>query len=506
MAFGDTGVSPSYKRPKFIAKIIFAAGLVGASSDRLGVLLCGLKTSAGAMAVDSTPVQVTSVDEIDTQAGPGSVLARMGYAAMRVAAIYGVPVYLQAVTETGTAATATITIGGTWTTAGELRFRIGGELVSVQVGAADTPTVVATAIAAAFNKKTRAPVTAVSAVAVATITSKNLGAMQKDWILYYDPSTSTVPAGLTVALVGSATVNTFGVRLGAAGGTGTENITASLTKLTSKRYARIAHASNDATNEALLEAQLIANGGPLSLLLEQAVVGHNGTTGAATTLAQTTMNNPLLSLLYMRNSESHPSEIAAAAATLRAAVEQTTPVGDFDGAELLGIAPQLDADLLTDAEMDLLLNAGVTPVDTVNGTARIVRGITSYCLNGAAQDERCLDWGDPTMPQYATIDLKLMYETEFRPANPIVRPDPAPEDPEPTAGIGYPRLWNSKVQTKAQGYYDAGWLASAPTTGTQWAPKASWNKAGKYIVCELNLDVARVQHRLDQVVRQVSNS
>ena len=506
MAFGDTGVSPSYKRPKFIAKIIFAAGLVGASSERLGVLLCGPKIAAGAMALDATPVQVTSIDEVDAQAGAGSLLACMGYAAFRIASLAGIPVYLQAVTETGTAATATITIGGAWSTAGELRFRIGGEVVSVQVGAADSTTVVATAVAAAFNKKTRAPVTAGSAVAVATLTSKNTGAVVKDWIVYYDPSTSTVPAGLTVALLGSATVNTTGVRLGAAGGTGTENIATSLTKLTSKRYARIAHSSNDATNAALLETQLNTNGGPLSLLLEHAVLGDNGTTGAAITLAQTTMNAVRMQLVYMRNSETHPAVIAAAMAALRAATEQSSPIGDYDGAELLGVAPQIDADLLTDAEIDQLLNAGVTPINTINGVAKCERAITSYCLNGAAQDERCLDVGDSAYPDYVTLGLKSIYETSFRPANPIVRPDPAPEDPEPTTGIGYPRLWNSSVSTFLQDEYNAGRLASSPAVGTSWAPKSGWNKTGKYIVSEVNLDVSRVQHRLDQVVRQVSNS
>jgi phage tail sheath gpL-like len=432
----------------------------------------------------------------------------MGYAALRIAAARGVPLYLQAVSEpAGTAATATVTIGGTWSSAGELVFRFAGQQVSVAVASGDTTTQVATAVAAAFNKYSALPATAGSAAAVATLTCRNIGASQRDWILYYRPDLSTVPAGLTVTLAGSATVNTTGVRFGASGsGTGTEDVTTCLTFLTSKRYARIACGQSDATNAALWETQINTNAAPLSLLLEHMVFGHNGTTSAAISLAQTTLNAFRGQVVYHRNSEAHPAEIAAVNAALRAATEGTNPVPDYDNVELEGVPPQaFPADLLSDAEQNTLLNAGVTPVHTVNGTSRIVRAITTYCLNGAAQDERCLDIGDAVMPDYVTLDLRAVYESSFRRANPLVRPDPAPEEKEPPTGIGYPKLWNSQVAARVESiYYANGWVSSLPTG--VWAPKATFNTTGKYIMCELPLDVSRVQHRLDQVVRQVSNS
>lgn len=500
MSIGNTGVSPSYKVPRYIAKILLAAGAVSAASQKLKCLLVGKKTSAGAMTADASPIRCTDVDFLDAQAGPGSQLAMMGYAALSVPAI---DLWIAAVTEVGAVATVTIVIAGTWSVGGLLRFRLAGVDIVVNVGATNTIDEVGALLALAFNAKQRTPATAAydSATDTLTLSTKNKGVTEKDWILYYDATDA--PSGITLTITGSAAVNTGGVRFGVAGGTGAEDVTTLLTTLTKTRYARIAIGHNDSTNTALWETHLNTKAGPLQLLLDQLIVGHNGTKAQAITTGQTNLNNARCSVMWLRNAENHPCQLAALVAAFRSALEQTNPITDWDGFKLSYLKGQaFSADVPSDTEQDDCLNAGVTPLTTVDAGVQIVRMVTSYCQSNSVQDERCLDIGDIVMADYATLDIKLMYETEFRPRNPIVRDDPAPEDEPPPSGVAYPKLWNAKVSDRLQLYYRSGWLSEQPKG--QWAPISTYVKAGGYIATDTPLAVQRLQHRLDNVMRQIA--
>jgi hypothetical protein len=108
------------------------------------------------------------------------------------------------------------------------------------------------------------------------------------------------------------------------------------------------------------------------------------------------------------------------------------------------------------------------------------------------------------MTDYATIDTKLLYETEFRPQNPYVGPDPAEGEEPPPAGVAYPKLWAAALSTRLQEYFANGWLEERPVG--VWAPIVQYNKAGKYLQGDTPLAVRRVLHRVDNVIRQISNS
>lgn len=504
MPIGNTGISSSYKVPRYIAKIVFGAGSVSAGSGRLRCLLVGMKVAAGTMVADQDIVRVTSLDEAIAYAGPRSQLARMASKALLIPSL---ELYMAAVTEpgAGTQATVTCVLAGT-VAAGVLRFRLAGTSVAVNVSATMTLDDVGAAIAAAFNAKADLPATCAYNAGTDTLTwtIANKGASGRDWILYFDPTDK--PSALTLTITGSATLNTNGYRFGAAGsGTGVEDVTTLLTKLTTQRYARIAVAQNDAANLALWETHVNTKAGPLSLLLEQFVVGHNGALASAQSIAQTTLNAFRAQVLWMRNSESHPAEIAAAKAAYRSVNEQANPVPDYDGLTLAGIAPQaFDADLPTDTEQDVALNNSVTPLTSVNGEAKVVRSITSYSLNGSAQDERCLDIGDPVMTDYGVIDSQLLYNTEFRPQNPYVGPNPAEGEEPPPTGVAYPDLWKASLQDRMLDWFAEGWLEERPVGN--WAPVVDFNKAGRYILSETPMAVRRVQHRLDNVIRQIFNT
>jgi phage tail sheath gpL-like len=335
-----------------------------------------------------------------------------------------------------------------------------------------------------------------------TLTCANVGAQGKDWTVQVDQK--ALAAGLTATLTGSAALSGGRVRMGAAGtGAGTEDLTTLLTKLQSGRYARIASVSNDASNAALLEAHVNGKADMLKLLLEQVVFCHSGTVTQAKTLAQSTLNAPRAQVLWMKNADIHPAVLAAVKAAIRASTEGSDPVPDYDGLLLPGIPAHLsEDDVPIDSEQNTALNGGVTPITSINGEARVVRSITSYSLNGLAQDERTLDIGDAVMTDYATLDLKVFYETAFRPANKYVQADPREGELEPPAGVAFPKLWNNAVFARMQDWFSNGWIEDPADN----PPQSQFNGAARAIESIVPLVVRRVQHQLRQIVRQTASN
>jgi hypothetical protein len=226
----------------------------------------------------------------------------------------------------------------------------------------------------------------------------------------------------------------------------------------------------------------------------------NGSQSTVETFAKTQLNAPRAQVLWDQNGDIHPSVIAAVKTAIRASREGTDPVPDYDGLTLPGIPPHsYDGDIPLDSQVNSALNSGVTPITTVNGEARVVRSICSYCrLDASTQDERTLDIGDVVMTDYATIDMKFLYETSFRPANRFVGPDPGPNEFEPPVGVGYPRLWNSAVMSRLNDYYTSGWV-ELPSANP---PVSQYNKTAKAIESLIPIVVRRVQHQMRNIIRQ----
>lgn len=495
------GWDPSYRRPRFIAQIVFGAGQLSAAIAPLLCLMIGMKTSAGTIVADAAPIPCVSDEEADTKSGAGSQLARMAYKALKYP---GVNVYLAAVTEPGggTAATATIVLATIPTSAGTVEIWIAGEKVTIDVPNGTAIDTVGADIASKINAKTRLPVTAAydAPSDTVTITCKNKGTQSKDWLVHINKSVA--PSGMTLTLTGSAAAGTDRVRMGAsASGTGDPDITTLLTQMLTGRYARIACGFNDAANLALLETHVNTKGGVLSMLYEHFIVGANNDYATAQARAQTTMNAQRGQLLWHRNSESHPCEIAASKAGLRATTENATPVPDYDGIELLGIAPhRYESDRPTDTEINTALQNSVTPVDTADGKAVVVRSITSYSLlAGSTADDRTLDIGDAVMPDYAALDLQATYAT-FRAANPYVGPDPATGAAEPPAGVATPKRWNVEAQARYEFWFQNNWSEDPALN----PPVSQYSTSYKAIVCTMPLVVRRVQHQLGVIVRQTA--
>lgn len=502
------GLSPATKLPGFYGETKYAAGAISTSSIPLTVLLVGGKTSAGDLTPDSTPKRVLSEDDCDARAGAGSELACMGYQALRIP---GVNVFLAAQSEAlgATAATATITIGGSWNAAGSLALRLSGRRIDVTVGASDSASDVATAIAAAINARPRLPFTAVAASEVVTITTKNKSPRANAHALFRD--LTQAPAGLTATLAGGTSLTGGGVRF--KDGAGNDDPTDLLSAIYASEFSRIAIACGDDTLDAVQLAkwktQLNQQAGPTEGKLQHAVTASTGTPVKATTLTKTTLNDARFGHLFLENCESHPSEIAAVFAAIRAAKEQTDPDAAYDDEVLPGIAPQAErADWPGRPLMESLLGEGVTPLYTAeDGTVRVARAITTRCLNGSVPDYRVLDTSEAVVPDHVRRTLELVWTTEFKPANPRVADDPPPEQKEPLAGVGTPSGWNSTVYRILKSMERGeGYPAPILIDVDNRRPVSFYDKTAKRIMSAVPVEPAPNQHSIGVSVRQVTSA
>lgn len=512
MTWDIQGFDSFYLRPVFAAKIIYAAG-PASGTGQMNVLCVGLKIAAGNLVLDSEIRQVFSRDDIVTAAGDGSQLALMAIAALK--ANPNVSLYLIAPSEAGggTAATVTMLLATVPAADGTISVRIAGATMSQSFAAGTPIDTIGANLAARINAQVDCPCTAGynAGTDTLTITSKNVGVGTKDIIIYQDLSLAST---LTSTITGSAVVNTFGqikgVRMGVAGGAGTEDYTTILTKIGNKRYARVAFGSNDATNAPLIKTFIAAQAAVTVQIYDQYMFGHNGTQGQTTTLAQTVLNDPRAQVYGYRNSESMPWVIAGGWAATRAATEGDDPVPDYDNFDCSGwlVPTQFDSDTWLPSEENALLNAGVTPIKTQNATPMVVRSITTYCLNGAVQDTRTLDIGDAVFPDFAVLSLANTY-AQFRAANKFAEPDvdiPG-GDSFPVSGVATPDQWVKTVIGVMHDWRANGWIEDTFSgDDPQYPVQAAWNKAARRIQSNVPFVVSRIMHQLSVIARQTAPS
>jgi phage tail sheath gpL-like len=502
------GFVATNKRPGFYADIQFGVGAQSAASIPQYCLCVGTKIAAGIAAVDADVLDIRSPEDADTYFGAGSEVARMCYAALRVA---GVGLKATAVSEAvgAAAATATITVGGTWEVSGSLLLWIDGELLSLGIGVADTPATVAAAIVALVDGKPRLPVTAATAAGsgsthVVTLTRKSKGERGLWGSLFQDKS--KIPTGMTCVIAGGASMTGGGVHF--TGGTGVETPTATIANLHPGRYKYTALAQNDLTTinaAGMWRDTNFAKAGSNEGRVQFMVVGSSDTYSNATALARG-VNDGLFYFAWMYNSRAHPSELAAEYAALRQVKESLDPGASYDGEVLPGIAPHFaNADSPSSATQEGALNNGVTPlISTPDGKVAIVRAITSRCLVGGIANYATLDVADAAVPVFVRDDMGIDYETSVKPGNPRMADD-RPDGADRPQGVWTPKratVWATHKMKR----YEGGVNGSPPLViDVDFnLPVAGWSEAQKCIIVLLPVKVAPGNHQLGMSIRQVA--
>lgn len=490
------GYSNSDKVPGAVLETKYGQGKVSIGAIPLKLVVTGNKIAAGSATADQDIIPIYSHDEADSFLGAGSEAAIQCYAALEIP---GVTLFAAPVLENGAgvAATLTATVAGTWSTTGTVTIYLFGRQIDAVVQAGDSVTTAAAAIAAAINGQIRFPITATSSLGVVTMTVRNKGTRGNDYICRKD--LAAAPSGLTLTLAGGTALTNGMVPF--SGGTGADDVTNVLALLATGVYDYQAWAQNDATNSALIKAYLISESGPLLMHRSHAIMAKTRLQATSTSFAQTTLNAYRMTVVHFENSEAPPSYVAAQVAAIRSVIVGDNPNFRFDGYVLPTIPPQSQKqDKPTRSEINAMLNAGVTPLDTLpDGTVVIVRAIQSHSLNGSAPDYRTLDWGDADVPDRVSKELGAQWDV-FSAANQYVGPDPAEgEEPLPE-GVGSPRLWNADAYKVLKDAEDSNWLQEVDDN----LPVTEYNDVADRLMTAAPTVVRKQNHAIGISVRQVA--
>jgi phage tail sheath gpL-like len=493
-------LSPNDKVPGAYIQTIFGVNNASLSNTVQYLLLVGQVGTGSTIALDTEVLQCFSDSEADAIAGPGSELARMARAALRIP---GIRLKLAAPTISGgTKAAATLTIDGTWSTAGTWILRVGGVYLSQAIKSTDGPQQVAQAIAAYINARTYLPVTAAAAVGsatewVVTLTAVSSGLRGNDLILWQD--SSFLPNGLTSVIAGGASVGNGGKRF--ASGAGVEDVTTLLTTLYTLRYWRIAAATRDATNLGRWVTQLDNKADPLVGKTEHAIFACSGTLGASTSLAQTSLDNARAQLLWMKDAETPPPEIAAVFAAIRYRAESLNPSTSYDDEVLPGVQGQTDlATVPNRATLVAALDVGLTPVNSIGNNSLIVRSITTRTLTATgAQDDGTIDTSDSAVPDAVRDEIVYLWVFSFVKANKRLRNNPTADEPDPPAGVAYPKLWAAAVKALLQRLEALAWIVEVAKN----PPVATMHPQASRIVFYAPVVPAPANHQVEGTVAQL---
>lgn len=379
--------------------ISFAVRLgVGPAAATTGkkVMLLASKVAAGS-ASDHVPVEVGDVVDIEAKFGARSRLAALCRAARAIAPrgrLYACPVADPA----GTAATAVLTFAGPATSAGVVRLRIAGRLLSeVVIANATTAANAAAAVLAAVSAVAELPCTgAVGGTGeehILTLSAANTGATGNQLRVVFE----VTAAGLTISLNGVAAASRgkgyFGGASPATAGVGAVDLTNALTAIAGSRYHRIVADVDDDTNRGRLKTHLTSQS---SIGVGRRCMGVVGSLEATLSTVQAdavAQNEPRMTLVYNRKSHNFAGELAAAYTAAKVYGDGRLPGEEqYLAAKANGLSlyPAIlatdEEERLSPVEVDALLRAGVTPLgaDALNpGYANVIRPVTTRTLNAS---------------------------------------------------------------------------------------------------------------------------
>jgi phage tail sheath gpL-like len=430
------GLTSGWAVPGVYLQIDFAAGLNSTGQGVLPVLIMDNMISTASGTPDSviygpdTSVPCSSEADVIGLFGAGSNVHR---AWRRFTSVNtSTPVYLIGVSEGGSAVASTlgITISGTATASGAIRFHLGGDSVDVGFAVGDAASAIAANALAILNAKTNWAATAGVSGAVVTWTSKNKGLRAnqlRGWA-------QIVPGSGT-----GITTNKAAPTLFTSGAVQDDNTTALATAAGSgKRLYYIISGANDVTNVGRVSASIDSEAQPLNGVRETFYWGTADTLSNTITIA-IGVNDPRGECIWQVDSDWTGVEVAAdAVAQYCLAEAQPTPILNLNGAssgQLKGPEKQTSP---TPTQQNSALSNGITPVATSrNGSAYIVKRITSHSLSGSNQDFRIRDAGKRFVCDAFADEISAELASAIKGKN--IGDDPVGNAPSPPANVFTPR-------------------------------------------------------------------
>lgn len=370
------------------------------------VLLVGQMLAAGS--ADALTLQpVVEANQAVGLFGRGSMLARMA-AAYKAVDRYSEVVAIGLDDAAGaTAATATLTVTGPATAAGDIALMIAGVRVPVTVANAAAATTIATAIAAAVTAKPDLPVTAAVGDApnahVVTLTARNKGTSGNEIDVRHSHfAGEALPAGVGLAIVAMA------------GGAGDPDVDDVWAVLGDQPFRTMVFGMIDAATAAKIKAELDDRWGEARMLESVAYCAKPGTQGTLAAFGAA-LNSELLTILGTGASPTWPAEAAAIYGAVCGYYTAIDPARPTQTLQLIGlVAPRVE-DQFTRAQREALLRDGIaTYTAGTDGTCRIERSITTYQTDAfGLEDVAWLDLETVTTLGYLRASLRTRIAQKF---------------------------------------------------------------------------------------------
>jgi phage tail sheath gpL-like len=375
ISFNDV---PSNIRVPFVtAEFDSSAASQGPALLAYRAVLIGQKITAGT-GTANTFYKVTSVDQVITLAGRGSMLHRQAIGWFAVNKFTELWIGILSDDGAGVAASGTITVTGPATASGTIALYLGGVRITVGVNNADTATTIASAISAAINAKVDLPVTASPAAGVVTVTFRHKGLTGNSYDIRHSyRDGEALPAGVAIAIVALASGTTAPV------------LTTLLANMGDMWFQIITHPYTDATSLTAIEAEMASRFGPMRMVDGLAITSAVGSFSTLTTLGNG--RNSKSSVIAGQpgiNPLTPPMEFAAEVAGLVAFYGNADPARPFQTLALKNAIPPAETDWFDLSERNLLLFDGIsTSKVAAGGVVQLERVITTYQLSASGSDD-----------------------------------------------------------------------------------------------------------------------
>jgi len=396
---------PSALRTPFVAvEFDSSQAQQGAALLAYRAIIIGQKTSAGTATAD-TLYKVTSVAQVITLAGRGSMLHRMAIAWFASNKFTELWIGVLADNGAGVAATGTITVTGTATATGTIPLYLGGELISVPVTSGDVQNTIAAAINTAINANLDIPVTSTVSTNVVTVAFRHKGTVGNSYnmrAVYADGE--AIPAGVTLAFVQLAS------------GTTDPTLTNLIAAMGDMWFQILAHPYTGSTPLAAIEAELLSRAGPMRMIDGLAVTSAQGNLSTLTTLG-VARNSQYSEIAAQPGSTplTPPMEHAAEVAVLLAYYGQIDPARPFQTLAMTHTLAPPDTARFTQTERNTMLFDGIATTRVGPGNVvQLDRMITTYQLNSAgAPDTAYLDATTVLTLLYLRYSFRVQFQTRY---------------------------------------------------------------------------------------------
>lgn len=446
-------VASNVKTPGFYLTINLLGPAQNPGLAALRALIMAPKSSAGNITANTEVRQCYGPDDVAIALGagtPGHLASKRFFQRFPLGSLDVIAPTASA----GAAATGTQTFTGPATENSTLRFRIHGRQIDVAWLNGEAATTFVTRAVATINQQAADLfVTASDATSGSILfTAKVAGPWGNDVRLWV----GIIEGGGGIAVTANPA--------NASGGTTEPTFATALTTVSTREYRRIIACISNAD---AADTSVSSNGERLAnhintfetgaaALLQVGAIGVTGTTANAKAGA-IDRNNEAVQYVLGRSWDDLPCELAAAEAgdALRWASVRANYNRIGNTHELYG-PRDVVANKLSAAEIEDLLNNGVTPldIDSLTGVPYLVAPITTHSTSGGAPDYRAYHLSDTDAMYSVFGDLRTAVPQEFK--NSSISPDlPAGGDPLP-AGVVERRDVEAFIVSRLRGQVRAG--------------------------------------------------